>query len=181
MLTQKRLKEALIYNPQTGVFMWKYEKNKKVGRGGNRRFGLIAGAKCGNYTQISIDSNAYLAHRLAWFYMYGFFPENDIDHIDRNGHNNRRINLREVSRQCNIRNSKNYNRNKSGVKGVSFCSTTRKWVVFICVNYKNKNIGSFSSFLEAVCHRLAAEQALNWSGCDSSSPAFQYVKKEIMS
>lgn len=32
---------------------------------------------------------------------------------------------------------------------------------------------------EAVCHRLAAEQCVNWPGCDSSSPAYQYVQKML--
>ena len=33
--------------------------------------------------------------------------------------------------------------------------------------------------LSAVCHRLAAEQAESWSGCDSASPAFVFVKENI--
>jgi len=35
------------------------------------------------------------------------------------------------------------------------------------------------SLLEAACYRLAAEQAENWEGCDSTSPAYLYVRKFI--
>ena len=33
---------------------------------------------------------------------------------------------------------------------------------------------------DAVCARLAAEQCLNWEGCDSNSSAYQFVKKYIL-
>jgi hypothetical protein len=114
MITYERVHELLDYDPKTGIFTW------KVGRGG-RRFGRVAGNKRSDgYIKIQIDGRSYLAHRLAWLYIYGYLPEHDVDQIDRDPSNNRIDNLREVSRTCNLRNCGNHSSNTSGVKGVSF-------------------------------------------------------------
>ena len=44
------------------------------------------------------------------------------------------------------------------------------------ISYKTHHIGRYDDFDEAVCHRIAIEQCLGWSGCDSSSPAYRYVR-----
>jgi hypothetical protein len=111
--------------------------------------------------------------------MYGYWPENVIDHKDRVRHHNWIKNLREVSNQCNQRNRGNSKNNTSGVKGVSFDNVTNKWRPYIKINNKLFRLGSYKEFDNAVCARLAAEQCLGWSGCDSNSPAFQYVKDFI--
>ncbi len=54
-----------------------------------------------------------------------------------------------------------------------------KWRACIKLNGSTMHIGRFTDFSEAVLHRFAAEQCLGWEGCDSSSPAYQYVKTII--
>jgi len=76
MLTQERLKELLTYNPDTGVFT-----RKKVSRGGRWKVGTLDGT---GYIHTRVDYKIYLAHRLAWLYMYGEFPTETIDHINHN-------------------------------------------------------------------------------------------------
>ncbi|MCP4373526.1 MAG: hypothetical protein GY797_36295 [Deltaproteobacteria bacterium] len=49
----------------------------------------------------------------------------------------------------------------------------------LCINGINKYLGTYNNFDNAVCARLAGEQCVNWSGCDSNSPAFKYVKGHI--
>ena len=77
MLTQERLKELLHYDEETGLFTRKT-------RVASRMKGTISGARHNKgYVQIMIDGDNYLAHRLAWFYVYGEWPKNQIDHINR--------------------------------------------------------------------------------------------------
>ena len=173
-LTQKRLKEVLFYDPKIGDFIWKIST-------GNVKIGDIA--SCLNfygYIRISVDGVRYKAHRLAWLYEYGYFPENDLDHIDRIKTNNRIKNLREASRSCNMRNTGNQKNNTSGIKGICFDKANNKWESRIKVNRITKHLGRYKDFNDAVCARLAGEQCLNWSSCDSNSPAYQYVKKHIL-
>lgn len=172
MLTQSRLKEVLDYNSETGVFSWLSTRN------GRAVEGEIAGRlHSGGYWRIDIDGYTYYAHRLAWLYVNGYFPENVIDHIDRNKLNNTIINLRESTTQCNIRNSKLNCNNVSGVNGVF--KYRGGWQAKIKIERRGIYLGTHECFLEAVCHRLAAEQAVDWNGCDSSSSAYLFVKKNI--
>jgi hypothetical protein len=172
-LTYERLLEVLRYEPETGVFVWKVCR-------GRMKAGTVAGRLgVDGYYQIGIDKNLYFAHRLAWLYVYGYMPENSIDHINKVKGDNRIRNLREVSHQCNLRNSKRACNNTSGVCGVYWDKKCNKWRVGINVNYKNKYLGHYDDFDDAVCARLAAEQALNWEGCDSTSDAYCYVRDNI--
>ena len=59
-----------------------------------------------------------------------------VDHIDRNGLNNRRSNLRMVTTSQNLMNSVANRRSKSGIRGVSYCKKTKKWVATLRVNKK---------------------------------------------
>lgn len=175
-LTQKRLKELLHYDPETGVFRWKkyYLINK-----GKYEVGSIS--KQDGYCRIHIKGKTYLAQRLAWLYVYGYFPENELDHKDQIKHHNWISNLKEASRSCNMRNTKNQINNTSGVKGVSPYKNSKKisWMVSITISTKQKYLGLYKSFDEAVCVRLAAEQCLDWSNCNSNSPAYLYVQNML--
>jgi len=172
----EKLKTILSYNHETGIFIWKIPKP------GGIKVGDIAGTlRTDGYIQIEADRKLYYAHRLAWFFKYGYSPENNIDHIDRIKHHNWISNLREVSNQCNARNCGNFINNTSGVKGVSWDKNRGKWFAHVAINNKPKNLGEYFSFSNAVCARLAAEQCLDWEGCDSNSPAYQYVQKNILS
>ena len=172
-LTQKKLKEKLKYDPDTGIFIWIVKPCRNI------IAGSVAGCPKRGYTQIMISGKNYQAHRLAWLYVYGYFPEYQIDHIDRNKSNNRINNLRHATHQCNMRNIGLRKDNTSGIKGVSWAKDRDKWHAHIRVNNKTHHLGYFTDFTEAVCHRLAAEQCLNWSSCDSNTSANQYVKEHL--
>lgn len=171
-LTQKKVKE-----------LFRYEDGNLIRRKATcncTKVGDIAGSLGYNgYVITMIDRKTYYNHRLIWLFHNGYFPENDIDHIDRNKSNNRIENLREVSRTCNSKNTGNRSTNRSGVKGVSWSKDCNKWMVRITVNYKDHYIGVFESFAEAVYHRLAVEQCLGWDGCDLNSPAYEYINNTI--
>lgn len=171
-ITQGILQEILHYDPNTGIFTWKKKTSRKIVAGD------IAGCKKSyGYIGIRINGFCYMAHRLAWLYSHGYFPEHLIDHKDQNPTHNWISNLREVGKVCNGRNCGNSVRNTSGVKGVTLRNDLKKWTAIIRANRRNIYIGSFEDFDDAVCARLAVEQCVGWQGCDSSSPAYQHVRK----
>ena len=91
-LTQSRLKEVLAYDPYSGKFTWKVSLNTKI------RAGSAAGCLSPEgYIRITIGGKKYKAHRLAWFYVYGYFPENQVVHLNGARSDNRISNLREGS------------------------------------------------------------------------------------
>jgi len=73
----------------------------------------------------------------------------EVDHISRDGLDNRRANLRVASRAQNSWNSKPPSSNTSGYKNVTFCKRKRRWVVRISVGNKRLRFGSFPTPGEA--------------------------------
>lgn len=97
VLDYERLKQSLSYDPETGVFTW-----IKKGRGRMRFFGKPAGRiNPAGYSHIEIDGSDYYAHRLAWLYVHGSWPANQIDHKNGLRSDNRLANLQEATNSSN--------------------------------------------------------------------------------
>lgn len=73
----------------------------------------------------------------------------DTDHIDGDSLNNQKKNLRICTRSQNLMNRGKTKLNKSGFKGVSWSKGRDKWIAYIHINKKTKNLGRFSSKLKA--------------------------------
>jgi len=169
MLTQELIKELFHYEDGNLI--------RRTHTSSNSQIGDVAGSNNGfGYLRTRVEGRLQLNHRLIFLYHHGFISENFIDHIDRNTLNNKIENLREVSNYCNIRNAKQSRNNTSSVKGIHWFKRVKKWTAYIDVGGSRKHLGYHQDFTEAVAHRLAAEQCLNWSDCDSNSPAYQYMK-----
>jgi hypothetical protein len=154
MITQEYLKELLHYDPDTGVFTWLVDKGTaKAGC----EAGCIRQAERTHYRRIRIDGEDHLAHRLAWLYIHGQLPENDIDHEDQNGLHNWISNLRDVTHRENQRNKRLSCNNTSGVTGVSFVKGSGKWLAQIDTESGKKHLGRFSDIKDAISARQAAE------------------------
>ena len=156
-LSVERLREVISYDPTTGIFEWKGDNH------GNRRHGDIAGHldKRRGIRQIYIDGILYLAHRLAWLYFYGQWPEDQIDHINCNPSDNRICNLRESTQAENTRNTRIAKNNSSGYKGVSRHPNTTKWrarITYLRVEY---HLGLFDTAEEAYAAYCAAAKRLH--------------------
>lgn len=80
-----------------------------------------------------------------------------VDHINHDKYDNRKINLRITTCSQNAMNHKLFKNNSSGVSGVLFCNTTKKWKAIIKVNYKEIQLGTFTEFEDAVIARKQAE------------------------
>ena len=145
-ITQAELKSLLHYNPLTGEFH-KFCKNKSKITGYINVLG---------YSEIRVKSKLYLAHRLAWLYVYGLSPNNEIDHRDHNRSNNKIKNLRDATRVKNSQNASLQKGTVSGVLGVAWCKQREKWIAQIKINYKTINLGGFKLKADAIKARKEA-------------------------
>jgi len=170
-LTQKRLKEILSYDSKTGIFTRQKANEEKVKLNCKDSYGYIV---------IGIGYKLYKAHRLAYLYHYGYFPENGLDHKNRKRDDNRISNLREASKQCNIRNSGVSICNASGIKGVHWYKRTMEWAANIRVNRKKVFLGNYTNKLSAAYARRSTEVYYDWNTCDLfPSSANEYIKSKI--
>jgi len=81
----------------------------------------------------------------------GIAPKNkEIDHIDGNGLNNQKKNLRFVTHQENMRNQKTRITSKTGFKGIDFNKQQQKYRVRIMLNGKSIFGGYFKNLKDAV-------------------------------
>lgn len=181
-LTQEYLKECLEYNPETGILIWKnrpstHFKNIHTFKKWNK---IYPGKEAGclgiyGYRSITICMKTYPSHRLAFLYMCGYIPENDVDHKDCNRDNNKWINLREVSRSCNMQNQKVRINSTSRITGVYFNKNCNKWISHIKILGRDIRLGSFESFQDAVVARYEEEKTNPLWSCSVTSSAKQYL------
>jgi len=147
MITQEDLKEALDYNPDTGIFMRKMHNNRLKETG-------CLGA--GGYLRIVVNKNLYYSHRLAWIYVYGALDINIIDHANGDKLDNRISNLRNTTLSQNQRNKKMSKNNTSGFTGVTFCKSTNRWEAQVSISNKNIHLGFFDDIDLAIKAREEA-------------------------
>lgn len=162
--TTDRLRALLDYNPETGVFTWRWRprydfKSRSLwGQHNTQNAGKRAGyLSTHGYRYIKIDGELISEQRLAWLYYYGVLPE-QADHENGITDDNRIENLRSVDHVGNARNQKIRSTNTSGATGVRRdYKNPNIWVAYIYVNYKCIHVGRFGTFDEAVSARKAAE------------------------
>lgn len=144
-LTQEELKRLLDYNPETGVF------TRLVGITYNSPLGSEAGSiAIIGYRYICLLGSKYLAHRLAWFYVHGVWPNGEIDHINGDRADNRIGNLRVVTHaenQHNTPKAKGYYRREYG-----------RWSADIKVNNVKIRLGTFPTEADARAAYLEAKK-----------------------
>lgn len=176
------VKESLNYNPETGEFFWRFDRpdyHFKDWRGRNGFYKNIdPSGKAGSpskptkrnpcsYIVIGLKGKNYKAHRLAWFYHYGEWPDGDIDHINLNTLDNSIANLRISENKLNHRNRSRYRNNTSGISGVSFHKKLGKWQAEGQQVIEGKRIrhylGVFSYFIDACSARKSWELKYDYS------------------
>lgn len=114
-----------------------------------------------NYAMSGVKKNGKrtteLMHRLI------AMPPKDmeVDHIDGDGLNNRRSNLRCATKSQNQRNSRRNCLNTSGFKGVHWYESKRRWQAQIMLNKKQHHLGYFKTAEEAHSAYVAASERLH--------------------
>lgn len=158
-LTQSYLREILHYDPDTGDFTWLVPRaQKKAGdKAGRLYVHKTSKERRWGYIEIGIDNKIYRAHRLAWLYMTGSWPEALIDHKDGDRTNNRFSNLRECTVRQNAENRFNHHGKTSQYLGVCFDKHTKKWQASIRVNGKATYLGQFVQESDAADAYLKAK------------------------
>ena len=141
LATVARIRELLSYDPETGSLTWLASAGQRA----------IVGAKAGcldkesGYIRVRIDNVLYYAHHLAWVLMTGDWPATPrTDHKDRVRSNNKWGNIREATHSENRFNSGVSSHNKSGFKGVSWCTRAGRWRATIEASGRYYSLGLFS-------------------------------------
>lgn len=147
--THAELLERFSYNPESGLFTCLSDGAVK-GRLDHK-----------GYVILSIRKDGYRAHRLAWLYMTGEWPAEEIDHINGDRADNRFANLRACSHPQNNHNQPMRSNNTSGVKGVHWNRRKGKWHVQVCLNYKIHHGGLFASIGDAEVAARALRHSLH--------------------
>lgn len=92
------VRDKLHYDPATGIF------TGRATRTSAKREGRPVGGIQHGRRRITVGGKTYKAARLAWLYMTGHWPREEIDHINRNSLDDRWCNLRDVDRSTNLKN-----------------------------------------------------------------------------
>lgn len=144
-VTAEQLKQLLHYDAPTGVFRWRVSrKNESI------LPWSVAGSLDGRgYVQIRICGRRQKAHRLAWLYMTGEDPADEVDHVDGVRSNNAWFNLRPASHKQNAENIKLRNDNTSGFRGVCFDKRRGQWMSKVEHHRKQYNLGYFDTAEQA--------------------------------
>jgi hypothetical protein len=139
------------YDPKTGDFTNLKERQRVPA-------GSIAGViNDHGYVVIWFKSKKYLAHRLAWLFMTGAWPKEDVDHEDRVRSNNIWTNLREATGLEQNQNTSKYSNNTSGYTGVSWHKSAKAWMASI--QFKGKKHTSFHATPELASDWYKAKKA----------------------
>lgn len=171
-LTAEIARELLRYEPETGKLFWR--KRGAHHFACNRDwFWKIWNTRWADTEAFATDHDKgynvgilnkvhYRSHRVIWLMVTGDWPVADIDHINGDRKDNRWDNLRSVSRTENCCNSSIRSDNVSGVVGVSWSKSGKKWDAYISKDKKLHKLGLYSTKEEAVAVRKRAEKELEF-------------------
>lgn len=117
--------------------------------------GINVWVDASGYPSASINGSRVRLHS----HILGEGSGGEVDHINRNELDCRRVNLRFASKAQNARNCGVRSHNSSGFKGVYFCKQTKKWRAEIRVSGKGIKLGRFDNKLDAaIAYDKASEK-----------------------
>lgn len=146
ILTQEYLKKVLHYEPETGNFFHKVTQGHSI-------CGRLAGCTSRGYRKIRVLDRLYQAHRLDWFYMYGQWPDGELDHNHGNRGDNKVAKLRSATYSQNRANSNHWKYGNTSIRGIHKCKNGKYQA-----RCNSKYLGTFKTLDEAIVARLDAEK-----------------------
>jgi hypothetical protein len=161
-LTAARLREVLHYCPDTGGFTWRFSRR-------GVKAGSVAGSvsKEQGYRYICVDRRSYLAHRLAWLYMNGEWPAEQVDHKFGIRDDNRWSELRAANNTFNRQNMRaaRHDNKSAGLLGVSIQrgNGDARYRARITTNGVEQLIGRFDTAEAAHAAYIEAKRRLHAS------------------
>jgi hypothetical protein len=158
------VRSLLSYDASTGAFRWLSQK-------GAANSGDAAGSRTAHgYITICLNYQRHYAHRLAWLYVTGKWPRDQIDHINGDGADNRFANLRECTNAENHQNIGLRKDNSSGMTGVRWDRLRGKWSAQIRRDGRITPLGRHETAGQAHAAYLAAKAAAH---------TFQPIPREL--
>jgi len=148
-MTQAELRVLLVYDQESGELLW---RTTSSGRGGHTAGRLAGHWTSSGYRRVTINKVRYLGHVLIWYMMNGEWLPDKIDHIDRNGGNNKWDNLRRANRSEQMVNARyrtslmrgvSINKRISGVKG------GRPYEAYLTIYKRRQRLGSYHTVEQA--------------------------------
>ena len=156
-MNQQELKKLLHYDQESGVFTWRVSPCPAVA------VGDVAGSiHHSGYRYIRVHRTGYAAHRLAWLYVHGKFPPEEIDFLDHDRDNCAISNLRCASKAENALNLSLAKNNTSGRVGVNYHTRKRLWRAEIRCGKLYRHLGYFELIADAARARADAEVRLGF-------------------
>lgn len=143
-IAQSLAAEVFSYDPETGILTNRVDRPRPGGKAGTE-----AGFDNKNgYRRVIVAGKKYYTHQIIWLLMTGEWPDDEIDHKDGNGMNNRWSNLRQADRFENTQNTKKRAHSKQPYKGVR-TNRSGNWEARIVCNKKYIHLGVFPSAEDA--------------------------------
>jgi len=167
-ITQGILYQRIVYYPLTGFFARRLPDGT-IGP-------IITSKSEKGYIRFRVKGRKYFGHVLAFLYMEGRFPTDQVDHINRIKTDNRWKNLREATNSQNQHNQGLYKNSSSAVHGIYY--RRGRWKARIVYNKKHIHLGSFITKREAVIARFKAEQLYFGNDINPNSSARQYLEQQ---
>lgn len=119
------------------------------------------------YRKIRMESkfiNANLnAHRIAYALHHGHYASFFVDHIDGDGLNNSKENLRDITNSESNKNMRKKLLSKSVISGVYFNKAKNKWYASIHTNGVKTHLGCFASLFDACAVRMSEQNKRGFS------------------
>jgi hypothetical protein len=148
-LDYDKANQLLQYDPSSGIIYWKVaNKYSRILEGS------VAGCldKRDGYIRVRVGGMKYLAHRLGWLLHTGYWPKDQLDHIDGVRSNNKLENLRECTNAENQQNSKKRKDNTTGYVGVIWMPKNKKYQATFAGHYLGlykTAEGAYQAYLDA--------------------------------
>lgn len=103
------------------------------------------------------QTNESIENRLLHRYIMNAKKGDVIDHINHNTLDTRKTNLRICDMSKNGQNRKLNANNSSGYKGVTWIEKEDRWMAYLMIDQKFKNLGLYDSKEDAALARASAE------------------------
>ena len=145
------IRGAYTYDPETGALT--VNKTGRIASGRNRH----------GYILVQHKGTKFYAHRIAWLLSTGEWPSGQIDHINGDRSDNRRANLRDVSRSENLQN-RTKSRNSTGYIGVTYLPKEGLYQARIFAG-RSYSLGRFRTAEKAHLAYLEAKKQLHVKNC----------------
>lgn len=152
IMSADRLRALIAYDPLTGVMRWVTSPNRRI------RVGSVAGFTFAGQRIIRLDGRRYQASRVAWCFVHGAWPTEEVGFANSDSEDLRLSNLRHASHQFHLQNRRApSSRNAIGVLGVGRNSNGSKYRARL----DGRHLGSYDTPEAAHVVYVAAKRSMH--------------------